>query len=140
MAKTQKVEKVAVVLSDGTEHDIDDALVRKYGLSAGSTTPFSRANTTTVIREVKQKRGSTGWTSEEDGYLLSHWETVAGDELARRLTVSPAVLAKRHKKLIADQQAAEKAARRAAGRTKKKTAAGKKKKASKTKTKKGGKR
>ncbi len=132
MAKTHKVEKIAVVLPNGTENDIDDVLVRKYGLSAGNITPFSRASTITVIRTVEQKRGSRGWTKEEDEYLLSHWETVTRDELARRLTVSPATLAKRHKQLLTEQKAREKAARKTARKPKKvKTAKAKKKRGGK---------
>ncbi len=112
MAKTREVERLAVVLPDGTKNDIDEALVRKYGLKAGSTTPFSRNPTLTVIRTIEQKRGPREWTPEEDEYLLSHWDTTTKEALENRLLVTSATLTKRYKLLLAEQKAMGKKARR----------------------------
>ncbi len=112
MAKTRKVEKLAVVLPNGTKSDIDDALVKKYGLTLGSITPFSRNPTSTVTRTIEQKRGSKEWTPEEDEYLLSNWDTTTKEMLENRLLVTTATLTKRYKKLIAEQGGAEKKTKR----------------------------
>jgi hypothetical protein len=103
MAKTRKVDRLAVVLPDGTKADVEDALVKKYELKPERITPFSRVPTATVTRTIEQKSGPKEWTEEEDRYLLEHWETVAKPELARRLDVSAAALTKRHKALAAEQ-------------------------------------
>jgi hypothetical protein len=103
MAKTRKLDKIAVVLPDGTKADVDDSLVKKYDLKPERVTPFSRVPTATVTRTVEQKSGPREWTEEEDRYVLEHWDTVAKAELARRLDVSPATLAKRHKAIAAEQ-------------------------------------
>lgn len=112
MAKTRKVERLAVVLPDGTKSDIDEALVKKYGLTAGSITPFSRNPTATVIRTIEQKRGPKEWTAEEDEYLLSHWDTTTKEALENRLLVTSVTLTRRYKLLLAKQKAMEKKTRR----------------------------
>ena len=118
MAKTRKVEKLAVVLPNGTKSDVDDALVRKYGLRADSTTPFSRNRTSTVTRDIGHKRGRKEWTEEEDEYLISHWETTTKEMLERRLLVSTATFTKRYKQLIAEREAAEKKAQKSSRKKK----------------------
>lgn len=112
MAKTRTVERLAVVLPNGTKSDIDEALVRKYGLTLGSTTPFSHNPTSTVTRTIEQKRGQKEWTPEEDKYLLSHWDTTTKETLENRLLVTTATLTKRHKQLTAEQKALEKKSRK----------------------------
>ena len=118
MAKTRKVEKLAVVLPNGTESDIEDALVRKYGLIPGGTTPFSRNRTSTVTRAIGHKHGRKEWTEEENEYLLSHWETTTKEMLEERLMVSTAILTKRYKQLIAERKAAEKKAQKSSRKKK----------------------
>ncbi len=110
MPKTRKVEKLAVVLPNGTKSDVDDAIVRKYGLTTGSTTPFSRNPTETVTRTIEQKRGPKEWTPEEDEYLLSNWDTTTKEALEDRLLVTTATLTKRYKQLVAERKASEKKA------------------------------
>ena len=107
MAKTRKIEKLAVVLPNGTKSDIDDAIVKKYGLTSGSIAPFSRNSTSTVTRTIEQKRGPKEWTEEEDEYHLSHWDTTTKETLENHLLVSTATLTKRYKHLLAEQQKKE---------------------------------
>ncbi len=134
MAKIRKVERLAVVLPDGTKSDIDNALVKKYALTAGSRTPFSGNPTATVTRIIEQKRGPKEWTAEEDEYLLSHWETTTKEMLENHLLVTTTTLTKRHKQLVAEQKAKEKPAKKTS-RTKKTTKASSGKTKTKTKTK-----
>ena len=118
MAKIRKVEKLAVVLPNGTKSDVDAALAKKYGLIPGGITPFSRNTTSTVTRTIEQKRGRKKWTTEEDEYLFSHWDTTTKETLEDRFMVSTATLAKRYKKLLAEQEKKERKTRRS---TRKKT-------------------
>ena len=113
MAKARKVERLAVVLPNGTESDIDNFLVKKYGLKAGSTTPFSRNPTSTVMRTIEQKRGPREWTQEEDEYILSHWDTTTKETLENHLMATTAALTKRYKQLTAKQKATKKKVLRA---------------------------
>jgi hypothetical protein len=122
MAKTRKVDRLAVVLPDGTKADVDDSLVKKYNLKPERLTAFSRIPTATVTRTVEQKSGPREWTEEEDRYILEHWDTVAKAELARRMDVSVSALTKRHRTLAAAQ------AKKPSSRSKKKTSRSKKKK------------
>ena len=96
MAKTRKVEKIAIVLPNGTKSDIDQSLVDKYSLSPGKLSPFSRASTTQVLRTEQEKSGPKDWSPEDDAYLLEHWETMTRAELGRRLNASATSLRKRH--------------------------------------------
>lgn len=118
MTKARKVEKLAVILPDGTKSDIDNALVKKYGITPGSTTPFSHIPTSTVMRTIEQKRGPRAWTPEEDEYLLSHWDTTTKETLEEHLLVTTATFTKRYKQLIAEQKAREKAAIKASRKKK----------------------
>lgn len=122
MGKVRKVERFAVVLPDGTKSDVDNGIVKKYGLTPGKLTPFSRAETAMVSRAADQKPGSKSWMEEDDKYLLDHWETVAKAELARRLEVSQAALTKRYKTLKAEQARQKKESSKAGGKTRSKTA------------------
>ena len=124
MAKKEKVERVAVILPDGTKSDIEQSLVKKYRLTPGDATPFTRAETATVIRTVELKKGPKDWTPEEDEYLFSNWDIVARNELAKRLSVSPTTMSKRYKKLLAAKKAEQKKAKKSS--PKKKTKGSKK--------------
>ncbi len=128
MAETRKVEKLAVVLPDGTKSDVDAALAKKYGLIPGGTTPFSRNPTSTVTRTIEQKRGRKKWTTEEDEYLFSHWDTTTKETLEDRFMVSTATLAKRYKHLLAEQEKKERKARRSTRKKKTTKASSKNKK------------
>ncbi len=119
MGKMRKVDRFAVVLPDGTKSDVDNGIVKKYGLKPGRATPYSRAATTMVSKTVEQKSGSTDWTDEDDKYLMDHWNTVAKAELARRLEVSQAALTKRYRTLEAELPN-QKGSSRAGGRTRSK--------------------
>ena len=122
MAKTRTVEKLAVVLPDGTESDIDSSLVSKYGLAVGKSTPFSRVPMKTVTRTIDQKSGSREWTTEEDGYILAHWDTTTKEMMEDHLMVTTARLTKRYKQLIAEKKAEAKKTTKASSRkTKKKS-------------------
>jgi hypothetical protein len=127
MAKTRKVERFAVVLPDGTKSDVDNGLVKKYGLKPGKVTPFSRAGTTMVSRTIEQKSGAKDWSKEDDAYLMEHWDTVAKAELARRLEVSQAALTKRHKALKAELAKQKKAQKKGSSKARKKPASRSKK-------------
>ncbi len=135
MAKARKVERLAVILPNGTESEIDDALVRKYKLTSGGTTPFSRNPTSMVTRAIEQKRGAKAWTPEEDEYLLSHWDTTTKEVLENRLLVTTAALTKRYKLLLAEQKAMEKKAKRSSRKKKPIKVASKSPKKSKSKNK-----
>ncbi len=122
MAKIRTVEKLAVVLPDGTKSDIDSSLVSKYGLTVGKSTPFSRAPMETVTRTIEQNSGPREWTAEEDEYILSHWDTTTKEMMENHLMVTTAKLTKRYKQLIAEKTAEEKRTVKASSRkTKKKS-------------------
>ena len=118
MAKTRTVEKLAVVLPDGTKSDIDASLVNKYGLTVDKSTPFSRVPMETVTRAIEQNKGPRKWTAEEDEYILSHWDTTTKEMMENHLMVTPTRLTKRYKQLIAERKKTTKTSSR---KTKKKS-------------------
>lgn len=97
MPESAKVEKLAVVLPDGSKSEIDHSIASKYGFQHGWETPFSRQETTKILKSASPRRGKKDWSEADDQYLLEHWNTMTRSELAKRLEVSQAALSRRYK-------------------------------------------